>query len=1567
MGKYTSIKIATGNTITVGQPIGVSLNKTQGTLEKDIKYTLQFKIINHSSINTLDYIYVGNQKLSSINISQGTTVDTINGKDMKLCSVEFTATSKTTNPIVKIGRLLVSGDIKNTLLYEVTDFQLERGYLTNYSANANDLQIMKTNLESKINQLADSLQFMVSKNDYDNLGDMVSSALGQIDVTTGEISLKVEQSDIDKASNALKNEIKTELDGVNERIDGILDNVGGAIADGIIDEAETIIINNSVTQLNKEKETLSQRYDYIYKLVDLSSSMKSSLKSVMDTYNTKSTNLINHIKDMITDKTISSSERTTYDSLLTEYSTALGNVNKKIEECINSLSSNRVDSAKAEIKITTDAISQNVTNLSKTVETKADGSTVSTLSSKVGTLETSVNGISGRVSSVETANTTMIQNITKAQQDATKGINDAKSASDKATSAQTTANAAKSTADNNKASIGTLTTEVSNVKSNVATLDVNLSGITQRVSSTESTLTTTTTKIDSLEIGGRNLLLNTSTSKTMTGSNTTNQCVSIYNFIPSKSDLNNQELTISFTYTVSNYTGGHFKIQAYSTVYNNWSSITPTGNGTFTFKGTMTTSSNFSSNNGVQVRMDNFNGTLVVSKMKIEKGNKATDWTPAPEDIDASISNVDSKVQTTNNKVASIETNLNGITQRVSSTESTVSSHTTQLGTVDTRINNAKNSAISTASSDATTKANNALASAKTDATTKANNALADAKTYTNGQITTVNTTINNKVAEIKATTDAITQRVSSTEATTTTLTTKVNTAQSTADSKNKVFRSTPTVPYKVGDLWMQGSTGDILVCKTARSSGSYSRDDWGKDNKYTDDTKANAVDSKVTTLTTTVNTTNSKVATLETNLSSITQRVSATESTTTTLNTKVNNAQSTADSATTKANNAQNTANTANSTANSNKTNISNLTTRVSTAESKLTKDSLTTTIGSHYTTSSDVNGIVTSKGYATTSQVQQTTDTLTAKFSSSGGYNLLRNTGFLNGTSQWGTNATITVDTSKKYSTNNSLKLVSTGATGNVWRGFNQKFAQNIPSGKSYTATLYYRVEDKSTFNSSFTLELKGLKKGATSETALKSVGVTSANMSNGHWKKLTLTATTSEQWDYLYVYPWIQQNGTVWITDIIVTEGELETPWSPHPSEIYDGITKIDKDGITVTQSNAKTKTTMSADGFAITRTDKNADIFKVGSNGLLTLNGVFKCYKDDANMTGARLEASGAIMSGYNSTGGSNPVFASGLWTDENMGYFSVGYTNALYTDANGCLWMSPQHGNAGARLTFTRLVNDSILGTNLYFQKDGAIDFNTTLRGANDTDDTYTYRFDSGVSTKALRCNNLRTHNIYPRNTGSHDIGSASMRYKDIFGDSLSTTNNQLRLGTVTSSGTWQTYGALDINSKDGYVFPDKGTGQLSLGTSSKRFHTIFLVNSPNVSSDKRLKTDIHYLEEPMPEEPTIIDGRVERNMKITTKDMYDFVKDDLKLASYRYNVNLERGITTTDYGFIAQDVLYTKVGSEIVQIDDKEDVDSTLSYNQGNYIATLAGALQEAINKIEVLEKKVQELESKLV
>lgn len=64
--------------------------------------------------------------------------------------------------------------------------------------------------------------------------------------------------------------------------------------------------------------------------------------------------------------------------------------------------------------------------------------------------------------------------------------------------------------------------------------------------------------------------------------------------------------------------------------------------------------------------------------------------------------------------------------------------------------------------------------------------------------------------------------------------------AKDTADGKRRVFITTPYTPYDSGDLWTQGSSGDVMRCIKSRTTGVYEPADWDKASKYTDDTAAN-------------------------------------------------------------------------------------------------------------------------------------------------------------------------------------------------------------------------------------------------------------------------------------------------------------------------------------------------------------------------------------------------------------------------------------------------------------------------------------------------------------------------------------------------------------------------------------------------------------------------------------------------------------------------------------------------------------------------------------------------------
>lgn len=61
--------------------------------------------------------------------------------------------------------------------------------------------------------------------------------------------------------------------------------------------------------------------------------------------------------------------------------------------------------------------------------------------------------------------------------------------------------------------------------------------------------------------------------------------------------------------------------------------------------------------------------------------------------------------------------------------------------------------------------------------------------------------------------------------------------AKSTADSKAKTFTSQPNPPYKIGDIWKNGTS--TYICVRTRTSGSYSSSDWQKTGDVTSENTA--------------------------------------------------------------------------------------------------------------------------------------------------------------------------------------------------------------------------------------------------------------------------------------------------------------------------------------------------------------------------------------------------------------------------------------------------------------------------------------------------------------------------------------------------------------------------------------------------------------------------------------------------------------------------------------------------------------------------------------------------------
>lgn len=164
----------------------------------------------------------------------------------------------------------------------------------------------------------------------------------------------------------------------------------------------------------------------------------------------------------------------------------------------------------------------------------------------------------------------------------------------------------------------------------------------------------------------------------------------------------------------------------------------------------------------------------------------------------------------------------------------------------------------------------------------------------------------------------------------------------------------------------------------------------------------------------------------------------------------------------------------------------------------------------------------------------------------------------------------------------------------------------------------------------------------------------------------------------------------------------------------------------------------------------------------------------------------------------------------------------------------------------------------------------------------------------------------------------------------------------------------------------------------NLGNSSYRFSTVYYYYL-NAASDEKQKKDIRYMDVA----PCSIE---EENEVITYDDCYNFIKDELRMASYKYKQS--KGVENNDHesiGFIAQDIVDTKLGKKFIfehevevteevpiEENDEESITPDLqsvktgeteySYDVGYYSNITTAALKVAISKIEELTAEVNAL-----
>ena len=363
----------------------------------------------------------------------------------------------------------------------------------------------------------------------------------------------------------------------------------------------------------------------------------------------------------------------------------------------------------------------------------------------------------------------------------------------------------------------------------------------------------------------------------------------------------------------------------------------------------------------------------------------------------------------------------------------------------------------------------------------------------------------------------------------------------------------------------------------------------------------------------------------------------------------------------------------------------------------------------------------------YATKSELTQTNNSIVAKFSESGGYNLIRNsTGAGVSTNGWIHTATsMGVEANDGIGSANRYYLYLDNGTTTIERyAYSSRF--KLKPNTTYRFTGYFLNYTKCPSFDVFVLSSTSLPDTDTTTGYTNAHNLIQSASTRGVWKKYTTTFTTpaSTKSGILRIdNNGYDQSGTnsnrVHWNCLILTEGEMEVPWSPHPSEIYDGITKIDKNGLQVSQSNYNGYTQMKADGFYVNNGSEN----------------VISITKDGSYFKGKVVITSGStvptsVLSGTISSSQLNSSITSDISTAKSNASTAVSTANTASTNASNAV----KTANTASTNASTAVSTANTANTNASNAVSTANTANTNASNAVKTANTASTNASTAVST-----------------------------------------------------------------------------------------------------------------------------------------------------------------------------------------------------------------------------------------
>ena len=323
------------------------------------------------------------------------------------------------------------------------------------------------------------------------------------------------------------------------------------------------------------------------------------------------------------------------------------------------------------------------------------------------------------------------------------------------------------------------------------------------------------------------------------------------------------------------------------------------------------------------------------------------------------------------------------------------------------------------------------------------------------------------------------------------------------------------------------------------------------------------------------------------------------------------------------------------------------------------------------------------------------------------------------------------------------------------------------------------------------------------------------------------------------------------------------------------------------------------------------------------------------------------ADGINANGGNSyTGGTGRYYARWYTTDENNSQTAVHANmptmmfefNTRYTNANTGKPIASQikmYGDGDMRIAPVGTLEIYTHKTRNAINADG--DEELIAKFASSTSDYYPSRFEVSAVCNIKNSKGLRLADYYKSSAGNGYDGTDFMAMAEV------------RAGYYSNGDKFRTFRPHLDNA-------------MELGSGSYRWKKVFSAVSTISTSDRRCKTNIEYL--------TAENKKVSTNCMTTKEEIWEFVKD-IDYASYNFINGEGEADKDNQFGFILQDLLQSHPDLTTDLILDNsarnpvegEDTGEAplMGYNTGNYVNILGCALQQALQRIEVLENKLND------